>query len=389
MMKIETVPSAYIEGHIKAREHDSAIADNYIKHTTIGDPELDPLMEELASSLPLKDLYRFIGAGIEQQDEILRRAPQALRDFFDKINAPPPWLDYQAFNPAIRAFNTNVDLMLTAFVTAVLVEGFSTLIAKSFRITGRVGATTRRLKQNNRHMMEIFYPDGLRRENDGWKLSTRIRFVHTRIRGMLAKSDDWDHEAWGTPVSAAHLGFAISVFSKRLLEYSLLVGAKYSQEEKESVLSVWRYAGYLMGIPETILYTSGAEAHKIYKMGYLCEPTPDADSIAVANLLIKSIPSVAGIEDPVEKEKLITLAYRLSSALIGNHLAAQFQFPKNSTMGVLFTYRMKQYIQRFLRTKQIIRSSNFTQLLQISVYDEKGLSYRMPDHVDTSKSSDW
>ena len=389
MMTIKTVPSVYIEGHIKAREHDSAFADNYIKHTTIGDPELDPLMEELASSLPPKDLYRFIGAGIEQKDEVLRRAPQALRDFFDKINAPPPWLDYKDFNPAIRAFNTNVDLMLIAFVTGVLVEGFSTLIAKSFRITGRVGATTRRLKQNNRHMMEIFYPDGLRRENDGWKLSTRIRFVHTRIRGLLAKSDDWDHEAWGMPVSAAHLGFAISVFSRRLLEYSLLVGAKYSREEKESVLSVWRYAGYLMGIPETILYTSGAEAHEIYKMGYLCEPTPDADSIAVANLLIKSIPSVAGIEDPVETEKLITLAYRLSRALIGNHLAEQFQFPKNSTMGVLFTYRVKQYIQRFLKTKQIVRSSNFTQLLQISVYDEKGLSYRMPDHVDTSKSSDW
>ena len=388
-MKIETVPSAYIEGHIKAREHDPRIADNYIKHTTIGDPELDPLMEGLASSLPSKDLYRFIGAGIEQQDEILRRAPQALRDFFDKFNTPPPWLDYKAFDPAIRAFNANVDLMLIAFVTGVLVEGFSTLIAKSFRITGRVGATTRRLKQNNRHMMEIFYPDGLRRENDGWKLSARIRFVHTRIRGLLAKSDDWDHEAWGMPVSAAHLGFAISVFSKRLLKYSLLVGAKYSQEEQESVLSVWRYAGYLMGIPETILYTSGEEAHKIYKMGYLCEPTPDVDSVAVANLLIKSIPSVAGIEDPVEKEKLIILAYRLSRALIGNQLAEQFQFPKDSTMGVLFMYRMKQYIQRFLKTKQIVRSSNFTQLLQISVYDEKGLSYKMPDHVDTSKSSDW
>jgi hypothetical protein len=42
-------------------------------------------------------------------------------------------------------------------------------------------------------------------------------------------SEDWNHEAWGTPVSAAHLGFAISVFSKRLLEYSLQVGARFSQ----------------------------------------------------------------------------------------------------------------------------------------------------------------
>ena len=110
--------------------------------------------------------------------------------------------------------------------------------------------------------MDIFFPGGLYRENDGWKLSTRIRFIHARIRSLLNNSEEWQHETWGAPVSAAHLGFAISVFSKRLLEYSLQVGARFNREERESVLAVWRYAGYLMGIPESILYTTGAEAEK-------------------------------------------------------------------------------------------------------------------------------
>ena len=214
-------PSAYTEGCAKARRYDQAAADNYIKHTTIGDPELDPIMEELSSLQPA-DLHRFIKAGIEQQDEVLRKAPQVLRDFFETREEPPPWLDYDAFRPGIRAFHANVDLMLVAFVTGVLVEGFSTLIAKSFVITGRVSSTKRRLQQNNRHMMDIFFPGGLYRENDGWKLSTRIRFIHARIRCLLAKSEDWNHEAWGTPVSAAHLGFAISVFSNRLTSVSTI-----------------------------------------------------------------------------------------------------------------------------------------------------------------------
>ena len=217
-------PSAYTEGHAKARLYGQTAADNYIKHTTIGDPALDPIMEELSSLSPAV-LHHFIWAGIEQQDDILRKAPQALRDFFESLDESPPWLDYDAFRPGIRAFHANVDLMLVAFVTGVLVEGFSTLIAKSFSITGRVASTKRRLQQNNRHMMDIFFPRGLYRENDGWKLSTRIRFVHSRIRTLLDKSEEWNHEAWGTPVSAAHLGFAISVFSQRLLEYSRQVGA--------------------------------------------------------------------------------------------------------------------------------------------------------------------
>ena len=384
---MKQVPSAYVEGQAKARLYDQAMADNYIKHTAIGDPMLDPVMEEL-SSFPPQDLHRFIAAGIEGRDEVLCNAPQALRDFFESLEEPP-WLDYEDFRPGIRAFHANVNLMLVAFVTGVLVEGFSTLIAKSFNITGRVASTKRRLQQNNRHMMDIFFPGGLQRNGDGWKLSTRIRFVHTRIRNLLAKSDDWDHETWGMPVSAAHLGFAISVFSKRLVEYSLRVGANLNKEEQESVVKVWRYAGYLMGIPETILYTTSQEAEEMYRIGYMCEPPPDADSIGVANMLINAIPTVADIEDPVEQKKLTDLAYRLSRALIGNRLADQFQFPKTSTLGTLWFYRMKQRLQRMLTDKQILRSDNFSQLLQISVYDDHGLSYKMPDHVHTSKSIKW
>lgn len=79
-MQMIQVPSAYTESYAKGRLHDKALADNYIEHTWIGDPELDPIMEELAS-LPPDELHRFIQAGIEQQDEVLRNAPQSLRDF--------------------------------------------------------------------------------------------------------------------------------------------------------------------------------------------------------------------------------------------------------------------------------------------------------------------
>ena len=382
------LPSDYVESYRQARRIDPAVADNYIKHTLIGDPELDPVMQEL-SSMPPNDLHRFIEAAIEQHDEGVRKAPQVLSDFFKNLEEPPPWLNRRAFEPGIRAFHANVDPILVAFVTGVLVEGFSTSIAKSFRITGRVAATTRRLQQNNRHMLEIFFPGGMQRDGDGWKLSVRIRFVHSRIRALLANSDDWNHEAWGVPVSAAHLGYTISVFSKRLLDYSRLVGASFNKEERESVMSVWRYAGHLMGIPDTILYRNTAEAEKMYKVGYLCEPPADADSITVANTLIQAIPSVAGIADPVEREELLAVAYRLSRALIGHRLADGFQFPKHPTIGTLFAFRTKERLKRLLKGTPLIRAGNLTQLLLISMYDEGGLSYKMPDHVHTSKSIEW
>ena len=153
-----TIPLAYREGYAKAGLHDQAAADNYVKHTMIGDIALDPIMDEL-SSLPPPELHKYIGAGIEQRAEILNDAPQILRDFFKTLDDEPPWLDYEAFRPGIRAFHANVDLMLVAFVTGVLVEGFSTLIAKSFNITGRVASTKKTLTaEQPSHVGYIFPP---------------------------------------------------------------------------------------------------------------------------------------------------------------------------------------------------------------------------------------
>ena len=386
-------PSAYVEGYRKARRYDQALADSYIRHTTVGDPALDSVMEEV-SSLPPHQLHRHIQAGIDQQEEGLRAAPQALRDFFENLE-DPPWFDYEALRPGIRAFHLNTTKILVAFVTGVLIEGFATMIAKSFATTGRVLSpltARRRLMQNNRHLLEVFFPGGLRRDGDGWKLSMRLRFVHARVRNLLANSDAWDFDSWGTPISAAHLGFAITVFSMRLLQHSVSVGAKFTEEEKESVLNVWRYTGHVMGVPEAILFSSEKHARKIFDVAHLCEPTPDSDSATMANALVEAIPLTAGIEDPEEQIAVKDLAYRLSRSLIGNRLADQLQFPKTNTFGVLFGYRLKQRFQHLLKSQQLIRSENFCQMLEISVYDEAvlgAMSYRMPDHVRASKSSPW
>ena len=379
-------PMAYAEGYAKARAVDRDAADNYIRHTNIGDPQLDPVMEDI-SSLAAPELHRFIRAGM-LQDESLRNAPESLRNFFQNLE-DPAWLDHESFRPGVRVFHKYSDLLIMAFVSSVLVEGFTTLIAKSFAMTGRTATTSRRLQQNIRQLLEIFYPQGMLRENDGWKTSVRVRFVHARIRNLLAKSDEWNHEAWGTPVSAANLGLAISIFSQRLLDYTILLGGRFTTEERESILSIWRYCGYLMGIPETILYADGAEAKRIYQIAYLCEPPPDDDSVTMANALISNVPGVGKIESPVEQQKALNLAYRLSRSLLGNELANIYQFPKTSTFGMLFVFRMKQLVIKRLQAEMLTRMENFSQFLNVSVFDRSGLSYKLPNNVKNSKSNPW
>lgn len=388
------MPTCYVEGFRKAYKIDPDIASNYIAHTTVADPEADAVIEALATLDPTLST-QYINAAMDQDQDNLVGAPSILKDFFASINTVPDWVNFESLIPGIKMFHRNSRIVLAAFVGGVLVEGFSTNISKSFFITGRVRDTgVRRLKQNNRHMIEIFMPGGLLRDGDGWKLSVRVRLIHAQIRHLLNNSEDWDAEAWGVPLSSAHVGYSITAFSARLLQHMKSLGAKFTEEEGRSFLEIWRYSGLLMGIPETILFRTKEEALRIFEIGYLCEPDVDEDSISMANSLVNSAPLVAGITEPKARRSLSTYVYSVSRALIGNELADDLKYPAQSTFGVLPWFRVQGHYNRlvgklFPGLARQNNYTNFTGLMEVSEFDEEGISYRLPDHVHAERSTPW
>ena len=389
------IPTDYTLGYEKARAIAPDIADKYLAHTLIGDPLAEELAEDLAEFSP-KESAKLIQATMnEEGEEALRNAPDSLRKFFKEAETPPEWLDYSAFAPAVRMFFRNSQVTLAAFVAGVLVEGFTTNIAKSFFITGRVrDQGVRRLGQNNRHMMEIFLPGGLYRYGDGWKLSVRIRIVHARLRLLLNGSEDWDTEAWGTPISAAHLGYAISAFSARLLKHMKTLGADYTDEEYNSFMAVWRYSGYLMGIPETILFRDADEALRLWEIALMCEPDPPLESIVMAHSLVNSAPLIAGMTGPEERRNLAKYVYKLSRGLIGREFSDSLMYPPISSFGAVWWFRMQQRYgnvlsKLFRGRRQDSNFTRFTSLLDTSLFDEEGIRYTLPDHVYAEESHSW
>ncbi|MDD9995443.1 MAG: oxygenase MpaB family protein [Dehalococcoidia bacterium] len=386
------MPSAYKKGYESARALDPEKARNYVAHTLIGDPEADELLEELAP-LGQEELGRLIQIGMDGDERALRDVPAVLREFFESCAVPPDWLDLPGHTPGIRMFHRNSSLVLGAMVGGTLVEGFATNIAKSFFITGKVrDQGIRRLKQNNRHMVEIFLPGGLERDGDGWKLSVRIRLVHAMVRRLLNVSDDWDHEAWGTPVSAAHTGFAITAFSARSLKHLKRLGAQFNDEERASFMQVWRYSGHLMGIPETILFREESDALETFKIGLACEPDAELESISLANALVNSSPLIAGVTEPAARRELAHYVFQVSRALIGPQIADQLMFPRYPTFGVLWLFRMQNRYDDFMNRlfKSRARKNNkLSAMLEVSMVDPAGINYRLPDHVHAEESSRW
>ena len=394
MLDDTILPTDYNTNAEKALKYDYEEASKYLKHTIIGDPEVDQMLEECAS-LERAEMQRYIRAGMEQEEDVLAEAPSVIREFFHGLETPPEWFDAGATRPGILSFHRNSPLILGGMVGGVLVEGFATNISKSFFLTGRIrDQGVRRLKQNNRHMLEIFLPGGLDREGDGFKLSVRIRLVHAQVRRLLNLSGEWDHEALGEPLSAAHCGWALSAFSARLLHHASRLGAVFSDEEKASFMQVWRYSGYLMGIPAAILLEDEQDALRLFRVGLMCEPSPTLESVVMANALVNAAPLVIGQSDPEKRRGLAKYVYHVSGALIGKEMAHSLRYPKHQTFGVLPLFRMDVRFKRLLarlfpKRAANMRSSDFTGLLGVSAYDDVGISYATPDRARAEESVFW
>ena len=389
------IPTDYRTGYEKARQLAPETAANYVAHTLIGDPLADAMMEDLSSVSMQEQALLFQAAFAEQDWDSLAEAPSSAKEFFEDTEKVPDWVDFDSFLPGIRMFHRNSHLILGAFVGGTLVEGFATNISKAFFISGKLrDQGVRRLRQNNRHMIEIFMPDGLTRDGDGWKLSVRIRLVHAQVRWLLRNSDEWDYEAWGLPISSAHLGYAITSFSARLLDHLKRLGAKYSDVERESFMSIWRYAGHVMGIPSSILFQDEEDARHLHRIGSMCEPPPSLESIVMANALINSAPLVIDVTEPSERRRLAGYVFKVSRALIGNTLADQLMYPPDPSFGTLFIFRMQERYKRLQAKlgRRSVENSNFIRfasLLEASVLEEAGISYRLPDHIYSEESSQW
>ena len=384
------IPTDYIPGYEKARAIAPDIADKYIAHTHVGDPLGEEMTDDLSKFNPEEASVLIQNAMDNEGEEALREAPASLRKFFKEAETLPEWLDYSAFAPGVRMFHRNSQVILAAFVAGVLIEGFTTNIAMSFFITGRLrDQGIRRLGQNNRHMIEIFLPGGLYRDGDGWKLSVRIRIVHAQLRHLLNRSEEWDTEAWGAPISAAHLGYAISAFSARLLKHMKTLGAQYNDEEYDSFMAVWRYSGYLMGIPETILFRDADEALRLWEIALTCEPDSPLESVVMAHSLVNSAPLIAGRTEPAARRELAGYVYRVSRGLIGNEFADSLMYPPFSSFGAVWWFRMQQRYGKVLSKlfPKRRQDSNFTRFT--SLLDEEGIRYALPDNVYSEESTKW
>ena len=390
------VPSALRSGYEVARVEDPSYADLYARHFTEGDPLADSAVAELAEIAGSgAGTHRIIGRALRDPYNMPSDTPALLRRLVEECSVVPDWFDPELAQAGCRAFHRNTEIVLGALSVGAIVEGFSTLISKSFRIRGRIFLNgVRRLKQNILQLMEQYIPGGILPGGDGWRLTLRVRLVHAQARKLLQQAPEWELETYGLPVSTAHMLLAAATFSGRLCQHSLALGARISDEECEGYVHVWRLTGLYQGIPESLLFRDWKDSLRVFALAYKCEPEPDTDAIIMANSIINSAPLLAGINEGPERRKTAQQFYQLSRELIGDELADKFRFPPGKRLARLPVVRLKQRVNDsardwlpYLRRRYAVKYFNAL----TSVLDVDGVehSYELPSAVYDEDSEEW
>ena len=387
------MPALYARNYARARQANAELADAYVEHTVVGDPLADAAIGALAANGA--DTSRILEAAMNSDEHGMRGggAPDEVREFFSALESPPFELDPALALKGSRAFYKYSDLFFVGLVLESLITGLTEELSKPFYITGRTAGNLRRVRQNTRHIVEVTLPGGLSRDGDGWKLTVRIRLIHAQLRRLLLDSADWDVATEGMPLHMAHMSLAATGFSAANLQAARKLGVPLTDEESAGFMHLWRYVTWLLGVPESLLCSTEAEAAQVRQVAHRLESPPGDKAAAVAHGYISTVPELVGIAEPAKQKRMLSALFRTSRALIGDELADTLHYPKQSTAGALAFVKMQRRAQ-MLRAKITPGASshqfnNFAGMMQRSVYDDTGISYRLPDAVKDTESSDW
>ncbi|MXX76306.1 MAG: DUF2236 domain-containing protein [Holophagales bacterium] len=389
------IPSSYRDGYREARARDAEMADTYVMHTTIGDPPADRVVQDLARNHEPAQVGTLLAAAIQNHRDLPENAPDSLRELVEEVSVLPNWYDPNVALAATKAFLRNSEMVLAGLVGAAIVEGFSTLISKSFRIRGRIMENgVRRLKQNLIQLVEQFLPGGMEPGGDGWRLTLRIRLVHAQARMLLKDLEEWDSRAHGVPISAAQLLLASAAFSGRLMRHVQALGGDFNAEERDAYVHVWRYTGIVMGVPEQIMFRDMQGSLRAFETAVQCEPPPDLDAIIMANSIVNSAPLLLGVTEAEERRAKARYIYSVSRSLIGNDLADNLKYPAPKTIKELPLLRLKNRLDRVMQRLRPgwgarLSRTKFNTMLEVSAFDRFEQSYALPTSVHDEESAEW
>ena len=376
------LPSAYSlpNGAEAARE---ARAEKYADFLRRSDPLADAVMQAFAG-MPEPEWRALLELALARGIEQVPSAPEPLRVLFQQVESVPFWVDRERCNLGGATFlRCRLGFAVLAMLSLPLIYSWPAG-NKALALSGQLmHRASQRLKDTTRYVYAVCQPDGLSRFSEGFAMTVRVRLIHSQVRRLLLESGQWRADAWGAPINQCHMAGTNLMFSVGVLDGLSRLGYRFERVEREALVHLWRYAGYLLGVDPELLIADEFEGNRLLSLMFDFEPEPDDDSRALVDALMQtSFDYVRGFK--AGRCCSVNLCYGMSHAFIGDEHAQALRYPKTNWRWLVPAVRPATWMVETAR----IYSSRVQELAKVAgpkafrhLLSERGLKGRTGDFV--------
>lgn len=264
-----------------AHEYQQLIADVYR-----GDPLMDDYVAWMFANSPRTGKQMFDQA-LHHGLNSVENCPDALRHLFQEIEKTPDWLDRQLLNDAVTFIQGTGEsashvLRDAALMGGYLLSGFNHALI----MTGALNKdASKRFAETAKWWMDCTDYKSLERFGAGFKSTVHVRFIHALVRRNLSANPNWHVEQWGLPICQVDMAATNFAFGLIFLSGLRALGKFPTPHEARSVMHLWKYTGWLMGVDERWLTDREREGAVMFYRTVLTQSKPDWSSKALGTAL--------------------------------------------------------------------------------------------------------
>ena len=245
---------------------------------------------------------------------------RSLQTFLDDAGATPEWVDRAAIARAQQFFVRFATVHSASLMLGGLLETYSNSeIARVLIRTGRLKSDAyRRLFETGSMVYDAMIPDGLNPGRRGYRTLLKVRLMHAGVRRLLLRSKSWDLPAYGMPIGQEDMAFTLLIFDISTLRGAQRMGLEITPQQRQDHHHLWRYAGFLLGVDDSLLPASAAEAEALHETIGGRQRNDPTDGRSLATGLIDALAGRGPFFLP--RPALLALCHRLLGPGLSEHL---------------------------------------------------------------------
>lgn len=214
--------------------------------------------------------------------------PEHIKELLLQMQEVPPWLDKSLITAGCDLSMRSGTNALISLRDYSLMGGYDyAYLNKALVYTGALKkGAAKRITDTLDFWTHVTRSNALEINHDGYQYAFRTRMIHSFSRIMIKeKHPAWDKETWGEPINFADMVATSIGFSLIFLHGLHKLGLDISEKEELGVFHLWKYIGYLLGIPVEYLPNNKKEATELFYLWTVSQASADEDSVMLAKAL--------------------------------------------------------------------------------------------------------